>query len=136
AVLEGEEDALQEMASGWEVLLGEDLDADGIREHSRSRAGGWLAMARLHGADGENAGQAAQCWALGDLAANIGGAERELVIEPAGPLRATPIRLPRELRPLAVLAGLGRRSLARGGVPLLGGPGSVLAAIRLGITGR
>jgi len=136
AALEGEEGALQEMANGWEVLLGEHLDADAIRQHSQSRAAGWLAMARLHDADEEDAGQAAQCWALGDLAANIGGGERTRVVELAQPMRDILPRLPRTLRPLAVLAGLGRRSLARRGAPLLAGPGSVLAAIRLGISGR
>jgi phytoene synthase len=40
------------------------------------------------------------------------------------------------LRPLAVLSGLARRSLARGGSPLLDGPGAMLLAVRLGIAGR
>jgi phytoene synthase len=40
------------------------------------------------------------------------------------------------LRPLTVLAGLARRSLARGGAPLLDGSGAILVAMRLGITGR
>lgn len=44
--------------------------------------------------------------------------------------------LPRELRPLAVLAGLARRSLRRGDGELLGDRLSPLAAIRLGILGR
>src|SRR5690606_29193303 len=106
AALEGEEGALQEMANGWEVLLGEHLDADAIRQHPRGRAAGWLAMARLHDADEEDAGQAARCWALGDLAANIGGAEQKRVLEMAQPIHGTQPRLPRTLRPLAVLAGL------------------------------
>lgn len=45
-------------------------------------------------------------------------------------------RLPRRLRPLAVLAGLAQRSAARGGGPLLGDRLSPLVAIRLGIFGR
>ena len=134
--LEGEEDALQQMTSGWEVLLGEILDADAIREHSQGRAAGWRALARMRGTDAENVEVAAQCWAMGDLAANLGGAEQQRVIVLAERVRDIPLRLPRAFRPLAVLAGLGRRSLARGGAPLLAGPGSVLAAIRLGITGR
>ncbi len=136
AALEGEEHALREMASGWEVLLGEHLGADAIREHSRSRAAGWLAMARLQDADEESVERAAQCWALGDLAANLGGSEQQRVVEIGEPVRSSQPRLPRTFRSLAVLAGLGRRSLARGGAPLLAGPGSVLAAIRLGISGR
>jgi hypothetical protein len=35
-----------------------------------------------------------------------------------------------------VLAGLARRSLARDGAPLLGGPGAMLLAVWLGFTGR
>ena len=135
AALEGEEHALREMASGWEVLLGEHLGADAIREHSRSRAAGWLAMARLQDADEESVERAAQCWALGDLAAYLGGGEQQRVVEVGGSFGDWP-HLPRTFRSLAVLAGLGRRSLARGGAPLLAGPGSVLAAIRLGISGR
>jgi hypothetical protein len=35
-----------------------------------------------------------------------------------------------------VLAGLGAAALARGGGPLLAGPGSALLALRIGMTGR
>ena len=50
---------------------------------------------------------------------------------------AEPRRLARLVkRSVAVLGGLARRSLARGGAPLLDGPGSALTAIRLGLTGR
>ncbi len=52
-------------------------------------------------------------------------------------LKATRLpSLPRELRPLAVLAGLARRSLLRGDGEFLGDRLSPLAAIRLGIFGR
>jgi hypothetical protein len=44
--------------------------------------------------------------------------------------------LPRTLRPLTVLTGLARRSLGRGGAPLLDGPRAALLAMRLGIAGR
>ena len=62
-------------------------------------------------------------------------AERATVIEAAADLPRCPA-LPRALRPLAVLAGLAHRSLARGGTALLGGPGAMLYAMRVGITGR
>ena len=38
--------------------------------------------------------------------------------------------------PLAVLAGLGRRALRRGGGPLLDGRAAALLALRLGMFGR
>ena len=80
---------------------------------------------------------AGQRWALADLAANIGNPqERETVHAIAGMIGPTR-RLPRALRPLTVLDGLARRSLAAGaGAPLLHGPLSGLAAMRLGLFGR
>jgi phytoene synthase len=83
-----------------------------------------------------SAGPAARYWALADLAANLSDAgERARVIECA---RGEPFASPggRALRPLAILGGLGRRALARGGRPLLDGRVSALAALRLGLLGR
>ena len=74
--------------------------------------------------------------ALADLAANMSdGAERALVVDYGRTVPPTP-RLSAALRPLAVLAGLGAAALARGGGPLLSGPGSTLLALRIGMTGR
>lgn len=133
----GEEEALRAMANGWEVLLGERLDEAAIREHFRGRAAGWEALARRLGCESGDVRLAASRWALADLAANVGDAEeRARVVAVGNENLSHGLALPRALRSLAVLAGLSSRSLARGGAPLLSGPASVLAAIRLGLTGR
>lgn len=65
------------------------------------------------------------------------GSERSWVGDPAKLVAVAPVlALPRDLRPLAVLAGLSRRSLARGHDTMLGDRLSPLVAIRLGIFGR
>jgi 15-cis-phytoene synthase len=121
------------LVDGWESLLGDSLDAQAFAKR-RGAAFAWLAGEL--GLEAPGAAAFGQVWALGDLAANLSdAAERAAVVEVAAPL-PIPSALPRALRPLTVLAGLARRSLARGGGPLLDGPGALLLAIRLGIVGR
>ena len=128
--------ALGSLVDGWEGLLAERLHALAIGEFARGRCDACAELARELSADTSSGVAGARLWALGDLAANLSDpGERAAVIEAAAPLAPGP-PLPRSLRPLAVLAGLGRRSLRRGGAPLLDGPGAALTAIRLGITGR
>jgi phytoene synthase len=124
------------LVNGWEALLSDPLDATAIAEFASGRAEGFAQLAREVACDPAPATAAARAWALGDLAAHLADpAERDAVIEMAADF--SPIAaLPRPLRPLAVLAGLARRSLARGGTALLDGPGAALTAIRLGIAGR
>ena len=50
--------------------------------------------------------------------------------------KAWPVTLPRALRPLTVLSGLGDAALRKGGAPLLAGPVDMMRALRLGIIGR
>src|SRR5690606_20069419 len=108
-----------------------------IAEFVTGRAQAFVCLARQL-----NVGQvgevevAAKMWVLGDLAAHLtNSAERDLVVRYAERL-ASPGPLPRMMRPLAVLAGLGHRALKRGGVPLLSGPACTLVALRIGLTGR
>ncbi len=127
--------ALVALVDGWEALLGETLDAEAIEGFAAGRGDAFAQLAIELGNDPQAAGAGARLWALGDLAANLSDtAERARVLEAAGGLPCPP--LPRALRPLAVLSGLARRSLARGGFPLLDGPGAMLLAVRLGIAGR
>jgi phytoene synthase len=128
--------ALAPLVDGWEALLGDELDARAIGEFARGRGEGFAGLARELGAEASAAAMAGQLWALGDLAANLSDpGERRATLEAAPGLPCSP-NLPRALRPLTVLAGLARRSLARGGAPLLDGSGAILVAMRLGITGR
>lgn len=128
--------ALAPLVDGWEILLAERLDDAAILEFAAGRGRAFAQLAAELGTDPQPARACGESWALGDLAANVGGpAEREAVIEVSRRLPPC-AALPRSLRPLAVLAGLARRALRRGGAPLLDGPGAALLAMRLGIAGR
>lgn len=127
---------LRSLVDGWEALLGDRLDAPTIDAFARGRGEAFAQLARELGAPASPAAACARLWALGDLAANLSEPdERAAAIEATDALPPCPA-LPRTLRPLAVLSGLARRSLARGGAPLLAGAGTVILAMRLGITGR
>jgi phytoene synthase len=137
--LAGMRGALFALIDGWERILGEFLDNQAIGELVSARGKAVAAAGRLAGAadPGELIERAAARWALADLAAGLSdGAERRLVLDQARALGSGHIPLSRALRTLAVLDGLGHRSLARGGGPLLAGPASGLLAIRLGLLGR
>jgi phytoene synthase len=128
--------ALGALVDGWEALLGERLDAAAIAEFASGREAAFGRLAMELGRDPRPAEACARPWALADLAAHLSdGGERAAVLDTAAGLPRAP-KLPRALRPLAVLAGLGRRSLARGGAPLLDGAAAFCLAVRLGIAGR
>lgn len=130
----GEEAALTELVDGWESLLADQLDA---RTFARGRAAGFGALAAVLGTSSELAVGAGRRFALVDLAANLENVdEKQAVLAIARDEGLARVSLPRPLRSLALLDGLARRSLARGGKPLLDGPGAMLAAIRMGLTGR
>ncbi|OYW44715.1 MAG: hypothetical protein B7Z36_06130 [Novosphingobium sp. 12-63-9] len=138
-LFEGEEIALQALVDGWEVLLSEWMDLAAVERIAAGRAAGFTALARLSGADHavDDALRAGRRFALADLATKFSNSEeRAQVLALAGAERGQGIALPRALRSLAVLDGLARRSIARGGAPLLDGPASALTAIRLGLVGR
>jgi phytoene synthase len=124
---------------GWEHLLSERLDATAIGAFAEGRAAGFAGLAGLAGEDGwqKLAGEAGARWALADLAAHLGNAEeRGRALDAAHAVGRRRIVLPRALRSLAVLDGLARRSIARGGAPLADGPFAGFAALRLGMVGR
>jgi phytoene synthase len=118
---------LEPLVDGWELLLGEGLDADGF---AAGRARGWAALAAA-------AEQPAREWALVDLALHLGtAAEADSVWRLA---RAEPWQRPSlsaDLRPLLVLHGLAKRALQHEASAMLEGPGAMLLAMRLGILGR
>lgn len=125
------------LADGWEHLLSDSFTHAELDGYLQGRAGAFAALAREVGEGSEDGAlDAAKIFILSDLIANLNDPdERSMALEFSREL-AVPSRLPRSLRPLAVLAGLGRRALARGGLPLLDGPGSVFIALRIGLTGR
>jgi len=128
--------ALIPLVDGWEALLAQSLDAAAIDEFVRGRAAAFGQLAVELGVPSPPAEACASWWTLADLAANLGdGDECAAVLEAAAALPSCP-SLPRALRPLAVLAALAQRSLARGGGPMLEGFGAALLAMRVGIAGR
>lgn len=128
--------ALVALVDGWEGLLSEELDADVIDGFGAGRGQAFAQLASELGAAPSPAGLCGRTWALADLAANLSGQdERERVLDAAKALPPCG-GLPRTLRPLAVLAALGQRSIALGGAPLLEGPRAILFAVRVGLLGR
>ncbi|MEO6388963.1 MAG: hypothetical protein ABIT16_09085 [Croceibacterium sp.] len=129
--------ALGPLVDGWEALLSDHLAPPVITEFIAGRAQAFVALARELGvAQADSAEPAARTWALADLAAHVSNADERAQVIDFGRSFPPPTRLEAPLRPLAVLAKLGSISLAHGGAPLLGGPRSLFAALRTGITGR
>jgi len=126
------------MADGWEWMLAEELDSAAIEGFVEGRAAGWHALAQaVAPGDADKALATARHWVLADLLLHTyDDAETERVRaarEAEG--RGTP-RLPRALRPLAVLHALAGRALDRGSRDLLDGSGALATAMRVGILGR
>ncbi len=120
------------VVDGWEALLGEWLDEEALAQFAQGRAAGWAGLA---GDDAPGARQAARQYALADLALNLANPEeiaraRKAALEESAP------RLPRRLRPLALLHGMTRRALEKGAETALDGPAAALTALRLGLFGR
>ncbi len=127
--------ALVAAADGWEALLGETLSRDAAETFAAGRAAGMAALAQALGCPAAEAERAGRNWALADLAARVSNpAERAVVLDLIATQDWGRPTLPRSMRPLAVLHGLVRRR--RGAGPLIEGPGSLVCAIRLGLTGR
>jgi phytoene synthase len=134
---EGHESALIALVDGWEFMLAEELDQAAANAFARGRAAPFVALGEMAGASmPAGAVTAARRWALVDAAVHIPeGTERSMLLEQAGANREV-VRLPRPLRGLAVLDALARRSLKRGGRPLMEGRGASVAAVRAAIFGR
>lgn len=128
--------ALGSLVDGWEALIGEaPLPDDRFEQFVGGRAEGFAALAGIAGAAawaGETR-RAAREWALADLAGRLTDPrERATVSAMADAQSWSPARLPRALRPLAVLHGLARRE-RQGGAP---GIGALAAGLRIGLIGR
>ena len=130
--------ALSALVDGWESLLGDPpLDGDALERFADGRANAFGALARLLQADPDEAMRAARGWALVDLSGKLGDpSERSAARELADQLDWRRSRLPRSLRPLAMLHGLARRAMLRGEGELLAGGAAGLVALRLGLLGR
>lgn len=127
------------LVDGWEALLGEELTAAAVDEFAAGRAAAWQAVANAF-ADPDAATMAATLAreiSYFDLAAHLDSeAEAAAARKLALACKWHPARLPRALRPLAVIHALSRRALSRGAPELLDGPRAGLLALRIGLFGR
>lgn len=126
------------LVDGYEALLSERLDRDQAEAFARGRGELWGLVAEHLGL-GQHRGEASRAGALAafaDLAAHLSQPEeRQAAVEASRAVR--PVRpLPRQLRPLAIIATLADRALARGGTDPAHGAGAYLAAVRVGMFGR
>lgn len=127
------------LVDGWERLLDEDLTAATVREFAAGRAAAWCAVAQAAGAIGavEAVEQAAREISYLDLSLHLGNeAEARAAQQLALACKWHRPRLPRALRPLAVLHALSARALRSGARDLLDGPRAGLLALRIGFVGR
>jgi len=115
--------ALEALVDAWETLVGGQPDPNSLAALGDARAGALSALARLLRCDVADAALSAlaQRWTLAELAGSLGG-ERPVA------------RLPRAMRPLAILAELaGNSDLPRSGTA---GLRRLWRIIRLGTLGR
>ncbi|SHN53934.1 squalene/phytoene synthase family protein [Erythrobacter sanguineus] len=132
----GHEAGLIAMIDGWEVLIGETaLDLVAIADFAAGRAAPFMALSDdLKDGQRPVVAQGARCWALTDAAIAMSDpAERALFLEAARECCDRIGKMPRDLRGLAVLAALARRSVRLGGVPLMAGRGASLAVLQAAI---
>lgn len=127
------------LVDGWEALLAEDLTAAGVDEFAAGRAACWQALALACGCPeaAAAAAVAARETSYFDLAMHLASdTEATAARQLAMACKWRPARLPRALRPLAVIHALSRRALTSGSPELLDGPGAGLLALRIGLLGR
>lgn len=117
------------LIDGWEELIG-DLPPTGEAAKGfaagREAVFGEIARRAGHSAAAADTAVHAETWARADLAA--------FGFPDTSEVQALP-SLPRQLRPLAMIGGLARRAVLRGGKPMFGDRMSPLVALRLGIFG-
>lgn len=130
---------LAPLVDGWEHILADPpipaLDVD-LFALGRARAMRSLAEMSGSAARTDKIDIAARRWALADLASHIGeGEERDTVRSVASQIGSDSVKLDRSIRPLAILDGLARRSLANSSAPLFAGRKAALVTLRLGMFG-
>lgn len=135
----GREEALVRLVDGWEVLItAEHLNGSELKAFASGRSAPAI---DLLGQDDERQGEAVQAamarYVFADLASGVSDErERKLAIEYGLGRSRPPVRLGRAARGIAVLDALARRSLKRGGRPMMEGRGAALVAARAAIIGR
>ena len=127
------------LVDGWEMLLAEALGRRELSTFARGRALGWSAVNDASGRSQPDAPveEAGHEWALLDLAMHLDSEdEAKMAREAAAASGGARIRLPKEVRSLAVLHSLSRRAHRLGSGELLDGAGAMATALRAGLLGR
>ena len=136
--LAGMEAPLAGLASAWGCLLGDaPLPEAAMREYLDLRSSAFAGMAQQagHPECHQAALDAAHWWVAGDSWSRLSNDHERATIASIADGVPKPRRLPRTLRPLAVLGGLGERAI-RLREPVFDGRGGALVALRLGMFGR
>ena len=136
----GEHGGLVRLVDGWEELLGEaPLPSAALGAFMAGRAAAFRALACVLGHEDAQAAahRGGAGWAIADLAGHLSHPdERAAAAELAAAHDWRRLRLPRDLRPLAILHGLSARAMTRKHPGTIGGRSDFLVALRLGILGR
>ncbi len=125
--------ALIGLVDAWEEVAVDSSLRNAAEQVADARAHAFAAAAAAPADD--RCRSAARRWTLVTLSAHAPDQEQRTAMLAAAHGIA-PVKLPRQLRPLALLDGMARRTARRGGGALLGDRLSPLAALRLGIFGR
>ena len=128
--------ALRNLVDGWEAMTGDaPLPKAAYQALAEARAGAFAALAGSP--DGAaDALRMGRNWALADIAAGLSDpTECRDALDLARAQDWRQARLPRALRPLAILHGLAARGMRRNGSAAVS-PAAMLTAIRIGLLGR
>ena len=133
------EASLIEAVDAWEILIAsEKLSAQDIELFVEGRVGPIVRIGEhVIDTNKKNMQPMAQIWALADIAYRVSDDdERATILRIARARLGHAGRMTKSLRGIAVLHALARRSLERGGRPMLEGRGDALTALRVGLIGR
>ena len=132
----GQEGSLASLVDGWELLLVDELAPHVAENFVAQRADGLAGFAALVEPQSEAAArEAGIIWAAMDASVHASDAGEREMLRAIALDHGLPV-LPRALRGLHVLAGLGMRAARRNDPALMAGRGGALAALRLGFSGR
>lgn len=135
----GHQAALMGLAEGWEALTEPaPLSASAIEKLAEARGAAFGALANIagHSAGRSAAQNMGTQWAFADLASRLSDPqEREAALSRANNRDWRRHRLPRALRPLAVLHALSARAMRRGERLDAMSPGALATAARAGLFG-
>ncbi len=133
----GPRQSLAGLAEGWEAMTGAaPLPSSAFAALAEARA---TALAGLAGSEAARAEalRTGRNWALYDIAGHLGDPrERAAALELARAQDWRAARLPRSLRPLAVLHGLAARTIWHDSPAAGPTPRAALVAVRIGLFGR